>query len=99
MNVKSDLVREVSSVAKVAPQWAAIVLVVSGFIWYLRDKGIQEDAVSAQRIAICHDVQSGSTEAIKELTKVLSEQEQALEVLSDSCDRMSALLQQILDRE
>lgn len=71
-----------------SPPWFALLAVIVLFLLYLdrqesrvieREK--RAEALSSFRIETCHAVQAESTDAIKRLNEVLSEQVVALELL------------------
>ena len=73
-----------------APQWAAVILIVAGFLGYLMAKdqaeersAAREDIVTVQRIESCHSIQNESNEVMGRLYDYLAEHTKAMTALSE----------------
>lgn len=61
------------SVAKQAPHWAALVIIVALFLYYLDRHDHSSSIVAEQRIDTCHAVQLRGTVALEQLTLAMTE--------------------------
>jgi hypothetical protein len=57
------------TIAKNAPHWAALLLLVLAFLLYMDRKDTQNDLVAEQRIESCHSIQRQTTDVLRELVK------------------------------
>lgn len=64
--------QSVSNIAKQAPHWAALLLVVMAFLFYLDRQEQHADLVAEQRIRTCHAVQDRATTVLTQLSDHLA---------------------------
>ena len=95
---------QVATIAKQAPHWAALVLVVGGFLWYLDRSSNTDDLVAKQRIDACHQVQTRSNEVLTLLADNLNSAavedarlRAAIEDFEKTLDRHTQAVDRLLD--
>ena len=88
-SVQSNAAKAAAKTFNGAPQWAAVILIVAGFLSYLymHEQFLQkqyerQDLVTIQRIESCHDVQDRSIDLMDKLSDSLAKQAQAFESMS-----------------
>jgi HD-GYP domain-containing protein (c-di-GMP phosphodiesterase class II) len=67
----STTVAATSEVASKAPHWAALILVVVAFLFYMDRSARTQELLAEQRIETCHDVQEAANDVLAQLTAVL----------------------------
>jgi len=73
------------------PQWAGCLIIVALFLGYLVKQDGRDDMVAEQRITRCHDIQTESNAAMRELT-------QALILHREACAAMTSYNAEVLRR-
>ena len=86
--MQAKLEKHAATLSQQAPHWVCLLLVVSGFLYYLdridERQSIEAnrvDHVAVQRIDACHDVQERAISTMTELTVIAREQNQSLNQL------------------
>jgi predicted membrane chloride channel (bestrophin family) len=67
----SNAANATSEVASKAPHWAALILVVVSFLFYMDRSTKTQELLAEQRIETCHDVQEAANDVLGRLTDVL----------------------------
>lgn len=64
--------KSIESIATRAPHWAALVLIVGGFLYFMDRQQATADLVADQRIETCHAAQERATAVLDRLDQTLT---------------------------
>jgi len=100
-SLQADVTDAATKTFSGAPQWAAVILIVAGFLTYLymHEQFLQkqyqrQDLVTVQRIDSCHDVQDRSIDTMEKLSEVLANQAAAFNSMAEAMSRLEETIRE-----